>query len=573
MRKLQIHKVRDFATRHKRPLTYAGIGLFAVLMLAQVFYPGSRMPLFATIDGVNVSAWKKEDAAWKLNQLSREQDIAITLGKSDDTYAKVSPEDIGLEISYDERIESSSYPWYLRIVPTSLFWFGPLQAEKTADYTSSRQDIEEFLKSELGDSCNIPAKDASLKLNGDKLELVPAVDGGTCKQSEAVAALGEVKPVVNEQASVTIPVEVSTPKVDDDAAKQLAYRLNTQSADGIALEVAGSKQTIEQKEVLSWLVFKSKDNQLTYEIDAAKASPYLSKNVTPKIAKPAGVTKVTTLDFTETARANGATGQTLGTTQTLAGVKNVLDDKAESAKAVSVSVTPKIEYTRSYTKTSTGIAALMQHYAEDHPGTFGVSFTELGGRGLNANYNASKSFITASTYKLFVAYSALKRVEKGEWKWSDDVAGGRNLSTCFDDMIVKSDNACAEAMYKKIGYQKVINEARALGLSNTTLSGDGQRTSAGDLATFLTKLENKTIGLKDESRSRLISAMKRNVYRQGIPAGASGTVADKVGFLNRLLHDASVVYSPKGTYVLVVMTDGSTWGNIAELTRKIEALR
>jgi len=67
--------------------------------------------------------------------------------------------------------------------------------------------------------------------------------------------------------------------------------------------------------------------------------------------------------------------------------------------------------------------------------------------------------------------------------------------------------------------------------------------------------------------------MKRNVYRQGIPAGTSATVADKVGFLNALVHDAAIVYSSKGTYVLTIMTDGSSWANVAELTRKIEALR
>jgi hypothetical protein len=33
------------------------------------------------------------------------------------------------------------------------------------------------------------------------------------------------------------------------------------------------------------------------------------------------------------------------------------------------------------------------------------------------------------------------------------------------------------------------------------------------------------------------------------------------------------VYSPSGTYVLSVMTDGSSWGTIAELTRQIESWR
>jgi beta-lactamase class A len=71
----------------------------------------------------------------------------------------------------------------------------------------------------------------------------------------------------------------------------------------------------------------------------------------------------------------------------------------------------------------------------------------------------------------------------------------------------------------------------------------------------------------------MLGAMKRNIYRQGVPAGASGQVADKVGFLWGLLHDSAIVYSPSGTYVLVVLTDGSSWRAIADLTREIEALR
>ena len=67
--------------------------------------------------------------------------------------------------------------------------------------------------------------------------------------------------------------------------------------------------------------------------------------------------------------------------------------------------------------------------------------------------------------------------------------------------------------------------------------------------------------------------MKANVYRQGIPAGANGQVADKVGFMDNLLHDAAIVYSPNGTYVLAVMTEGSSWATIADLARQIDSLR
>jgi len=67
--------------------------------------------------------------------------------------------------------------------------------------------------------------------------------------------------------------------------------------------------------------------------------------------------------------------------------------------------------------------------------------------------------------------------------------------------------------------------------------------------------------------------MKKNVYTAGIPSGIKADVADKVGFLDALLHDAAIVYSPKGTYVLIIMTNNASWGNIAELAKAIEAAR
>ena len=67
--------------------------------------------------------------------------------------------------------------------------------------------------------------------------------------------------------------------------------------------------------------------------------------------------------------------------------------------------------------------------------------------------------------------------------------------------------------------------------------------------------------------------LKRNIYRQGIPAGANGQVANKVGFLDGLLHDAAIIYGPTGPIVLSIMSDGSSWATLADLTKQIETLR
>jgi len=566
--------LRRWASRHKTILLRVGGVFVAVLLVSQLLYPTDRLPLFSTVDGVALSGWKKSDATKHLDKLSAKQPVDVALGRIDKDFDTPKPGDIGISVSNDARVKDVDYPWYVRVIPTSLLWYGLVQSEEAPAYSHDEAKATEYIVKKFGQDCVIAAKDATLRQNGDTLETVPAKSGGVCRIDDATKVLLSAKPRLNDPAELTIPMDVTAPTVGDAAARRLGETLNTNSQGGVKLKVSDKMQTISQKEVLSWLTFSSKDGDVVFATDAEKANGYLSKQVTPLVAKPAGVTKVSTLDFTETSRNDGATGQTLATDVTLGDISNVLRGNKDVATAAVTQLAPKVEYTRSYTKSSTGIAAQLRFYDEDNAGVFGVSFVELGGQGLSAQHNGTRQFVTASTYKLFVAFSTLKRVDAGTYKWDDaNIASGRNLSTCFDDMIVKSDNACAEALIKKIGASELNADIRSLGLSNTAFKSDNNVTTANDLANYLTQLEKGTMPIKPESRERLLGAMKRNVYRQGVPAGASGQTADKVGFLWGLLHDAAIVYSPKGTYVLTVMTDGSSWGNIADLTRKIEALR
>jgi beta-lactamase class A len=149
------------------------------------------------------------------------------------------------------------------------------------------------------------------------------------------------------------------------------------------------------------------------------------------------------------------------------------------------------------------------------------------------------------------------------------------LATCFDKMISFSDNACAQFMLYKIGHATVMDEARAIGCADTVFSdAQGNSTTAEDLALFLGKLQAGQILANQASRDVLIDAMKGNIYRQGVPKGVpDAVVADKVGFLDGLLHDASIVYGKDFTYVLIILTDGSNWGEIAGIAAHIESLR
>ncbi len=207
----------------------------------------------------------------------------------------------------------------------------------------------------------------------------------------------------------------------------------------------------------------------------------------------------------------------------------------------------------------------MANYAHDHSGVYGISMIELGGKGRRADYNGNKQFVTASTYKLFAAYTLLKQIDEGKRDWATN-------ADCFNKMISLSDNVCAEAFLKTLGLSTITNDIHAVGLSNSTfMKSGGPFTTANDLSLMLGMIATGQ-NYSTINQQRLIGAMKANVYRRGIPSGVNGAVADKVGFMNGLLHDAAIVYSPSGTYVLAIMTDGSSWANIAELARQLDAL-
>ena len=220
------------------------------------------------------------------------------------------------------------------------------------------------------------------------------------------------------------------------------------------------------------------------------------------------------------------------------------------------------------------ISESLAQYIQSLNGTYSLSMVELSGQQRSVSYDDKKVSISASTYKLYVAYSVLKRIENGLWHWSDGLLESRDMSTCFDDMIVDSDNDCAEAFLNRIERVAINTEAHSIGCIDTLFSDwDYAKTTASDLALFLVKLETGQILDQQSSRDRLIDDMKRNIFRDGIPAGTSSLVADKTGVIDDVLNDVAIIYSPTGTYVLTIMTDNSSWGTIADLTSKIEALR
>lgn len=572
MSQLRLAAKGGYLRKHLWRLALYGLGgAVGLLLVVQLAFPWGNMPLYMTIDGVDVSAESGSGTAKKLDDLYKKLPVNLYFGNSGKSYRQPKPGDIGLTISTQQQVASAAYPWWLRIVPTSLWWAHAVVQPKAPDYKRDDAKTDAYIQKELGQSCDVKAVNATLAYKDKKLQVIPAIDGGTCKLDDVHRLLQTAAPRLTSH-DVHIPMVQHPAKIHDDAAGAFAAKLTAQTKDGTTIWAGNQTVTAPQADTLSWLDFTAPDTGIVATVNTARAGDFFTKQLQPKVMVAAGTSYVTTLDFTEISRTDGANGQTLDADATAASLNEWLADATKKPVAKTKAVAPSVMYTRTYTATDTGMTALITQFAQSHPGTFGVSFAELDGQHRHATYQDDKIYRTASTYKLFVAYGALKRVESGAWHWSDQIQGGRDLTKCLDDMIVKSDNACGEAMLGKIGYSQLTKEIQAVGLMKSSFLHDFPETTAGDLTTFVGALQSGQL-LNPNSTATLLSAMKRNVYRQGIPAGASGQTADKVGFLDAFLHDAGVVYGPGGTYALTIMTEGSSWATIADLTRQIENLR
>ncbi len=540
-----------------------GAWALGTVMIAQIFYPADRLLPLQKVDGLTVGAKNKADAIGFLDAAYASKKIDIYLGGSNEPVTQPTFAQAGLGVDTAERVQAMQYPWYWRVVPTSIFWAN--SASVTPKLLISTKN-DEFLTTELIKQCQAKPQNATLKADGDKLVVVPAVIGGECDGATAKKELSAIQPSLNKPVAAHISMKKIEPDITNAEAQASATHYMAQVKDGVLLTVDGQSVTLPAADVYSWLDFTPNNVTVDMLVSVKKASPYMEKNITPKVARVPGTATVTTRDFAEIYREGGGDGQTLNISQTAASIEKVVAGNSGSAVAVTQIVPTNIKYVRTYSSTDEGLNALLANFASDHKGTFGISYAELSGNRRRANYQGDKQFVTASTYKLFVAYSVLKRVEAGQMSWDDNQA-------CFNKMITNSDNPCAEAFLNKIGLKTVSSEINALGLKDSNFIKDGgPYTTANDLVLFLGTLEGGSM-FSDTSKQRLVSAMLGNTFRNGVPAGASGQVADKVGFMNGLLHDAAIVYSPKGTYALAVMTDGSTWGTIADLTREIEKIR
>ena len=517
----------------------------------------------------------KKQAAQQLDDAYATTKVPIYFSDSDEVVIQPTLANLGITTNNEARVNAYSYPFLARLIPYSLFWYQEFMNKGEPQVAKSDATLTSYISTHFGDDCEFDPVDATIAYTNGSLQVVDATRGGSCDPSEMREKLEGVSARLDPD-KITINGTSTAPQVATETATTEYNRLIKQLGDGIELKVQKDTDKIAKDTVAQWIHYTTNGTSLALSLDTDKATQWLTDKYGKKFTSDAGTTTVSIVDYAEKSRTTGKSGQSLNIANTIDSMTKDLQGQQKTATLEVDTIQPAVQYTRSYSPSNTALSNVMQQYAATHPGSYGVKMVELSGARRNASYNSSQVFTTASTYKLFVAYSILLRIERGDLTWDHSSFGGYNLSTCFDRMIEYSDNDCALSLLSIAGgYPAVQADARALGESHTTFSmSNGISSTPDDEADFLSLLYTGQLLSQQSSRDKLINAMKGNVYVAGIPTGIpNATVADKVGFLDALLHDAAIVYSPKGDYVLIIMTNNASWANIAELAGEIEAAR
>jgi hypothetical protein len=371
-------------------------------------------------------------------------------------------------------------------------------------------------------------------------------------------------------------------------ARSLAAKLNGRLAIPMPITVDASTVTIPGRVVLSWLDFKAivpvqtidnsanQSASLTFSVNKDRMETFLNQDIAAKVIKKPGVSRVSTSDFTETSRVNGANGRALNMPQAVLSAENYINNKATSATAATQVVGSSTVYTRSYSPTSVGFSALLAQYAQDNPGTYSMAFTELSGvaHPRSATYRGDSRMMAGGIHSLYLGYTDVMEEYSGSARPVDKISGSTNAIDCFKFMFQKFDQGCIKGFYDKFGFATLTSRAAGLGLTNTVFAGDGTLTSANDLQKLMIGLYSNQIG-RLEGAQKILSTMQAVRANEGIPAGAgTGQISHVIGETDTVHNDSAVVYSNNyGAYSLTVLSDGASWDKVSGLAKKIQALK
>lgn len=228
---------------------------------------------------------------------------------------------------------------------------------------------------------------------------------------------------------------------------------------------------------------------------------------------------------------------------------------------------------------SGGLESIVQNALVNSQGDYAVGVKNLK-TGESYYFNEHKIFESASLYKLFVMTTVFQKIQDGNLSQNDILSqkitvlnekfrissesaelkeGDITLpiNSALTRMITISDNYSALLLAEKVRLSQVslFIEQNGLTESRVGTRGETPATSAYDLVLFFQKLFNDELASKSYSQAMLV-LLKNQRINNKLPKylPEETEISHKTGELGLLSHDAGIVSTSKGDYIIVVLT-------------------
>lgn len=224
-------------------------------------------------------------------------------------------------------------------------------------------------------------------------------------------------------------------------------------------------------------------------------------------------------------------------------------------------------------------------------GTYSIVYKNLKNGDFYA-YQSDRVYESASLYKLFVMGKTYEAIQAGdlthETVLSDtvqrlnerfDIASDEaelnegsfkmTTDTALEQMITISHNYAALLLSSTLKSSVIKEFIARNGFVHTDFEAP-PKTTAEDIALFYEKLYKKQLVTPSASED-MISLLKRQELNDRIPKylPKSIQVAHKTGELGGVKHDAGIVFTPEGDYILVMMSESGAPQHAAEVEARI----
>lgn len=226
----------------------------------------------------------------------------------------------------------------------------------------------------------------------------------------------------------------------------------------------------------------------------------------------------------------------------------------------------------------------LEKLSRSYQGRVGIYIKDLE-TGKTWEYNADRQFPSASLIKVPIMAAVFEKIKAGQLsldtqirltrrervggsgslKWVRDGTSLSVMEIIFK-MITESDNTATKMLIDTVGMDYLAGAFRSLGLAATNITQEGMSLTSGrvarenyttprEMASLLERIYAGELVSKDSSEF-MLDVLKhtksRSRLRKGLPLGWE--IGHKTGLLRRNCHDVGIVFSPRGDFVLAVLT-------------------